>query len=135
MARLAGAVLCQRVLVDKDTNQVSYIDVLEALAARSLPSELPRVYVATLWAQDEEGEELRVRFRLLPPGSSRPITEFITEPITLRTRHRINLDLQGAPVTTEGEYTVAVDHFNGNRFRNSARLPLLISLQNDKKAR
>lgn len=129
MAKLVWAVLCERVIVDQDTNQVSYIDLTEALQARSLPSGLPRLFAATLWAREEEAEELQVRFRLLPPGSTKAITEFETEAITLNKRQRINLNLQGAPVTVEGEHTVTVDYWDGQRYRTAARLPLFITEQ------
>lgn len=129
MPKLVSAVICERILTDESTNRVSYIDVLDGLTARLLPAGLPRVYVATVWrrSDDEVPEELRVRFRLLPPNSSKPAAEHITEGIDIKRRHRVNLNLQGAQIATTGEYTVAVDYGDGDKWRNASKLPFVIS--------
>lgn len=128
MPKLIWAVLCKRILVDKDTNSVSFIDLVDGLGARELPAGLPQLYVGTEWAREVEGERLKVRFRLLPPGGKNPIVSYETEEIKLKPRHRINLNLQGAQTKAPGEYTVTVDYWASSRYRTLARIPLLISL-------
>jgi hypothetical protein len=129
MAKIVWALLCDRVIIDRDTNSVSYIDAIERLQARELPSGLPRVNVATLWARESDDDTLQVRFKLFSPSTAKSEVLFTTDELKLNWRQRVHLNLQGATVKEEGEYRIVVDQRSGNRWRKAAELPLMIELE------
>lgn len=63
MASFRWGVVCQQAIIDKQTNLVSYINIIEQLTPRDYPTEAPRFTIATLWDRDEEGESFTVRIR------------------------------------------------------------------------
>jgi len=63
MANFRWGVVCQQAIIDKQTNLVSYINIIEQLTPQEYPAEAPRFTVATLWDRDDEGESFTVRVR------------------------------------------------------------------------
>lgn len=125
MAKLMWAVLAQRVLVDQVTNTVSYIETVEQLETRSLPSDLPRVFVGTTWLRKEEGELSHIRFRVLTPSGKEIVNLEASNPVDFSNnkRHRINVDLRGMPVTEAGRFHVEVDQQIDDVWRVEASVP------------
>ena len=130
MARLVRSILCKRVITDRDTNDVSYIDCVEQLAPKKLPAPLPRLFLATLWKPDDTGEAPRLRVVVKgPDGKDVADTEF--PPVSIHpehSSHRININLQGAPVRRYGEHVVRVEvrGEDAKRWRKLAEIPLHI---------
>jgi hypothetical protein len=63
MASYRWGVVCQQAIIDKQTNLVSYINIIEQLTPPEYPAEAPRFTIATLWDRDEKGESFTVRVR------------------------------------------------------------------------
>lgn len=126
MARLVWAILCQRVITDRETNTVSYIDATEEFHLPDFPGETGPFMVGTLWEREEPEEELDIRFRFLAPGK-RKGGEFVPPATTLnRPRHRINVMVAGLRAKEPGRYTVLVEQKAGSRWKKAAMIPLLI---------
>lgn len=56
MATLQWSLICRDVVVDKNTNNISYRDAIEELSIGNFPSPLPSMFlIATLWRRDDIG--------------------------------------------------------------------------------
>jgi len=64
MAVYQWGLVCQQVIIDKYTNNISYINALEGIKPPDYPAELPQIFVGTVWRRDEKGEEIEVRIVL-----------------------------------------------------------------------
>ena len=128
MPRLIRSLLCKRVITDRETNDVTYVDCVESLMPKRLPAPLPQLYLATLWKSDESGEQPRLRVAIVGPGSHKPYHhEF--PPIIIKPEHkshRININLQGAPINQHGEHHIRVEvrPQEAKRWTRVAEIPL-----------
>lgn len=122
MARLRWALTCQRVLIDKETNTVSYIEAVEGMTVPELPISVPPFSVATLWEKEGDKDRLLVRFRILKPDKKK-LLEFKSKNLAMKSkRHRFNLRLQDLVIEQVGTYTILVDQRRGNRWRKVATM-------------
>lgn len=129
MPRLMWALLCQRVITDREANSVSYIEAAEALLAASLPSPLPQIFLGTVWLRKKSGDVLRMRLKVLAPDGGEVVTRELPEvPFDEKKRHRLNVNLAGMPVEKTGEYEFVVEQKVGRAWREEARVPLEILL-------
>lgn len=133
MPRLMWALLCQRVITDRDTNSVSYIDGVESLAAVQLPSPLPPLMIATVWMRKRRSESLRMRVRVLSPKSEEIVSYEVPTKLDFddQKRQRVNINIGGLTIAAEGEYEVAIDQYVSKTWREEARVPLEIVLNKD----
>ena len=131
MPRLVRSLLCKRIITDRESNDVTFIDCVEQLAPKQLPAPLPRLFLATLWKSDEDEQaapELRVTF--IGPNRRKVFSQEFP-PIEIEPKHsshRVNIDLQGAPVKAYGEHSVRIEVRSGGamRWTKVADLPLEI---------
>jgi hypothetical protein len=131
MPRLVRSLLCKRVITDSGTNDVTFVDCVEQLAPKQLPAGLPRLFLATLWKPDKD-EQVPPALRITvvgPTGSKVFSQEF--PPIEIRpehSSHRINIDLQGAPVKAYGDHAIRVEvrAEGATRWKKLADIPLEI---------
>ena len=114
---LLWAILCERNIIDKDTNNLSLFNVIEEFTISAEPPQdvpldapLPdfpfQFWLVSLWVRAEinspESGDVRLRV-LLPNGNEAENNEFQLDLHEfIRTRHRIRFN--GLPQPTEGEY-------------------------------
>jgi hypothetical protein len=138
VALLAWAVLCERCLIDKDTNETSLLFVREGAqlaSAALLPANLPvPLLLVSLWLRSEMEKPERSRARILvrtpsgkPIGQPLELDLNLTERYALR--HRVAF-AAGIPLTEIGFYWFLVQHqTTAGRWITASRVPLEISLQ------
>ena len=130
MPRLIRSLLCKRVITDRETNDVTYVDCVERLVPKELPAPLPKMYLATLWQPGDGGDQPKLRVSIQGPSAKKTFHhEF--PPIAIKPEHkshRININLQGAPIKEYGEHQIRVEVRSGqaNRWTRLADIPLEI---------
>lgn len=107
MAKLKWAITCQRVITDRETNLVSYIDGVEELHVPTLPFPLPLV-LGMVWQRDEVGETIHLKVTGFDPTGN----VFAHVPAELRSpdkiRHRANVTI-GITAQHVGSYRFVVE--------------------------
>lgn len=128
MPRHLWSLLCQNVITDGPTNQVSYINAVEEYAVPRLPYRGMPVTLATLWARTNDEPNLAFRLRVLAPDGKELVTHsFGPQPWTTP-RWRINVGLAGYPIEVAGEYNIVVEAKDGQKWREVSRLPIIVRL-------
>jgi hypothetical protein len=130
MAILQWALICQRVLTDRDSNSVSYIEAVEQLVTPQFPFPFPPVYISTLWRRQEEGEPIDFRLLFMGP-SNQELTRFSPGPTqeTQFRRHRINVLFGGFTVQEPGQHVLVVEQLVDGSWRSEARLIVDVELR------
>lgn len=136
------SVLCQRSIVDPQSNNVSIIDVFEALEVDINPApniniqdnpefNVPVNYqVVSLWARADEKKVVgQLRITLIGPNDKKRILvdKELTFPDDKRRMRTIN-EIQGLPVNKSGNYHFIVEIKQGEKFQKEADLPLEVRL-------
>lgn len=131
MARLAWALLCQRVLTDQKTNSVSYIEAVEAVRLPRLPHHLPAVVLGCLWIGTKD-EEFEFQVQIVGPDSV-VAGAMTADPQVLPTGTglRTNVALTGTKVTAEGSYEVRVRQKTRGRWRTESAIPLVVEVEGE----
>jgi hypothetical protein len=127
MAKLIWAVICRRVLTDKETNTVSYIDGIEELKAAKLPSPCPPVVIGTLWRRNATQNSLSIRVRVIA-GDSEVLVFEAPEIAMSATRHRVNIQLGGFPIDREGELSFVLEQRVEKAWLEVGRVPVDVQL-------
>lgn len=127
MAKLVWGLLCQRVIVDQDSNTASYIDTVEELHFPSFPGVAPPVTVALLWERGDVGEVLVTRLTWKAPGAKKNPSFSPPEVEMPQSRHRMNVVVGGLPVKGPGRYEMVVDLRVRDRWKRVASLPVEVS--------
>jgi hypothetical protein len=128
MATLQWALTCQRAITDRDTNSMSYIDVVEAFGVPSFPFFFPPICVSTLWRRENREDTLHPRIRVQDP-TGKTILKFESDKSLELTkkRHRLNVILGGGEITQAGEYRILVEQLKGDRWKRESVLPMDVS--------
>lgn len=113
------SILCRRSIIDKDTNSVSIVDVMEAINVETAGEQTPTLAgipldfeIVTLWVRADSKVPARSRYRIRmqpPSGPAKPIGE-PTE-VDLRTfeRLRARTHVSGIPLSGPGRYRFIVE--------------------------
>lgn len=137
MIRHAWTVLCDKVIIDRDSNNVS-LDVVEQLNV-SLPEQpdgaiaIPcRLRLATLWFRDDASdvERSRARVRVLGPDGNelgRFETAIEFAPKTRRLRSFASLDV--LPVSSSGVFEFVTEIYVKGTWSERARVPLQVHVE------
>ena len=126
MANLIWAIICQRIITDRDSNSVSYIDALEGVGLLRFPSPLPPVTVGTLWQRTADNDSVAMRVRVLGPNGDvlhtedGPVVQFGPG---IR-RYRVNMQVFGAEASEPGTYQVSLDQKQAGKWVELSRFPL-----------
>lgn len=127
MAKLLWALTCQRVIVDKSTNTVSYVDGVESLGFEEFPTLLPIFWVATVWIREREGDDLLVRVRVINPSGKELMRYESESPMKLlASRHRLNIQVGAKEIEKPGVYTVVLQQKRGKNWRTEGTIPLVM---------
>ncbi len=125
MAKLLWALICSRVLIDQQTNNVSYIDAIEQFAVPSFPYVFPPIALAMLWWRDRGEEQLNVRVRLFDPGKKMLMSYKPDPPLAMvKPRHRVHLNLAGAPINGPGRHHLMIEQFVAKKWQEQTSVPI-----------
>lgn len=118
MAEHVWSVLCDRLIIDRDSNNVS-LDVLEQMNLEGGPpinlgeaAIVPyRMTLASLWTRDDPavGERIRGRARILDPNHQQRVELIFDVDLTTHRRLRSRCNLNGLPITVSGVYRFVVE--------------------------
>lgn len=125
MARLLYALICNDVIVDRETGATSFIRSIEHAVVQALPANLPPLYVGSMWELEEE-ESFTVALQLTHPDERVETlgVQEVTSPGTML--HKLNFQLPGLAVTQEGRHVLSVTTKHGSEWTAQAELPLYI---------
>ena len=132
-------VLCTRSIIDKNTNNISLLEVLEeVVAAGEAPTEdrvpeLPiNAQLVTLWARRESSQPTRGRARVTFESPSHKLLfqrEYAID-LTTHSRTRKRALINGLPVPGSGWYHFKVEvRDEGDTWREVARVPLEVEIR------
>lgn len=134
MPELVWTLTCRTILTDAESNSVSYIEAIHGLAARKLPSRLPKVMLGTVWKSSTDDDALRMRLRVEAPDGSELVAMELPEVKFDHQYQRLNVNMAGMEVPEAGEYSIVVERFTRRRWREEARVPFNIAVANDQMA-
>jgi len=123
-------IICKDIVQDSRTQLVSYINSFDEMATKKLPGNAPPFSLGTLWRRTtEQVESFKIKISLLDPsGSQRVLLE--SQNIEMKNRsHRLNLLLEGLPISQEGKYKFIIELFNGENWVSVKELVLVIRIQ------
>ena len=141
--KIVWAVLCENSVIDRDTNNVSLINVLEQMQlvaeppvlseAEPIPeSRVPAQMQMVILSERSDmsvPERGRCRLRLITPdGKESHPSEFEVD-LTKTLRHRFRMNFQGIPITSQGRYMFTVDvKAETGHWIESFEVPLEVSI-------
>jgi len=128
MIKNVWSVLCERIVIDKDTNLASYLTCIEEITGHQLPAKYPFLSLGSLWQTDEPKKDT-LQFKLClvsPDGSEQKLLE--TEEVVLeKERHRTNIVLNGIAFKVAGEYCFRVQQRSGGKWITVSEIPLKVN--------
>lgn len=122
MATLMWTITCQRIIVDIDSNFVTYVDGVEELRIPTVPIALS-IMVGSLWTRDTLGESIRMRLGIVDPdGTVLMQTEgYLSDQVAMR--HRAHLQLIFL-IHKPGVHFVTVEQFVGADWTIEKSIPI-----------
>ncbi len=149
MAEHVWSVLCDRSVIDKSSNQVSLLNVVESLTlfmdgeeleklrrSESDSAELPafrrRMHFVTWWVRSDldTPETVPIRVVLISPGGERGEAAHATVDLSENSSYRIQIAIDGLRFLGEGRYWLAVEEQRGpEEWHEVARVPLRLTLR------
>lgn len=129
MAKLIWAVTCRRLILDEATGAVSYIDAVNALAARRLPAPFPRLTIGTLWERSAADEELATKIKVIAPDGMELLAREAPVQVLEKRFHRFNFTLGGFPAQVTGTYRIVLQMREGRKWRTVVELPILVEIE------
>ncbi|MGE0582936.1 MAG: hypothetical protein AB7P31_12495 [Steroidobacteraceae bacterium] len=141
MAQHVWSILCREPLIDRQTNSLSLVGVLEEVQVEfaypkgSEPPELPvtamPIHVVSYWVRDprEKGVVERLRARILSPSRKQIGTIEHQFSMVDHVRARNVLTARALRLASAGRYTVEIQQPAGKeKWRTVARLPLDVTI-------
>ena len=132
MPNHAWSVLCEKVIVDKETNNVSLISCREQVTSPVLPVHVANVSIATLWYKDDQSathnEDFRLALNLIAPDDS--VKELGSIKVDMKNpRQRVNFYFDVLPFQQAGTYYFTLsksEDASGERWSEVSRLPFVV---------
>ena len=130
------SVVCKDALIDKDSNAVSLFKCLEGFSAKfagpQLPSDIPvACKFVTLWSRSDmstpEKGSARIRYRM-PQGKEVEFVQYEVD-LTVQSRHRTVLDVQGLPYQGNGVYEFILETQGEDSWRPVTDVPLQVTVE------
>ena len=131
MATLRWAIACFRIIIDRATNSVSYIDTVEAWSVPSLDSPLGPFNLGTVWERETVGESIIHRIRVTNPAGEE-VASLARELVHAEAiRHRSNMSLHIDQVKMVGRFLLHVEQQVGGEWRTEVSIPLVVTLEEE----
>ncbi len=128
MIRHIWSVLCERSIVDKETNRISHFMCYESILVDKLPGILPLLTISTYWLNDSK-DPSNSKFKLTvvyPDGTKEtPVQGEIPE-LAPFAGHRTILTVTGFKIKHVGTYIFQIFQHIGKRYKKVAELPLIV---------
>lgn len=144
MIKHIWSVLCQKSIVDQQTNNVSLLDVFEALELEITPAQntmtssnpefnVPVQYeIISLLSKekaDPKDTQYSIRITLINPGGEKKILVDRELPFLANKRRMRSINqIRGLPINKSGDYHFVVAIKQDERFQEVADLPLEVKL-------
>lgn len=127
MPELIYALICSDLIIDKDSSSTSFIRTIEHAVVPDFPATLPPIYFASLWDLEDAGNTpFTISLTLVPP-QGKELTLGMQEITPTGTMlHKMNFQLPGLNVESEGKHVLAVAVKSGSDWETRARLPLYV---------
>lgn len=122
MAKLVRGVLCTRVIIDQETNSISYIDVIEHIAVPKFPVILHQAVLSLQWSREKEDEELVLRIEIDWPGITIDKAIEPDKQILNKQSHRFNLALNGIKIENTGNLSFLVKQLVNGKWKTAYKL-------------
>lgn len=110
MPKLVWALLCQRLIIDQQTNLVSYVDAFDGVALPYFPLPAPILTVATVWKREEEAA-LEMRVAVYDPHGRR-LMDAQADPLRFEPHHRrgrMHVVVGGFEIAGPGSYGFGIE--------------------------
>lgn len=117
-----------RVIIDRETNTVSYIDAVESISAPELPFRLPPLTLGLLWRREKPDESLRIRFTASQPGGAEILSLEPDEFILNQDNHRLNIQFGGKEILQVGNMNLKIEQFLDNAWFTAFALSIPINI-------
>lgn len=117
MIKLRWALLCQRVIVDAESNLISYIDALEGFDVMELPFEVPPLLVCMSLSRDDGDPQKPVfTLRALDPDDNPVLPEArrLVGDFGDAKALRFNVQMRPFEITKRGRYQIVIDMDTGS---------------------
>lgn len=124
MANLVWALLCGRLIIDSQTNLVSYVDALDAVTLPKFPVKAPPIVVGTLWQREEE-KKLEMRVQVYAPSGAQ-LGVFEATPLEFKPEHkraRMNVLVAGFDIESAGRYQFGIETREKGKWVEIHRVP------------
>ena len=134
MAKLIRSIPCVDIIIDKDSNTVSYMHMVEGLL---LPEgeAFPSILIGTLWESTKKNDKLTMRARIsTPDGNEHTAKEFAVEFGEYK-RYRINVRVPSFPVREAGNYRITIEHRGRKNWVKDDEFSLQLTFTEDKPAK
>jgi hypothetical protein len=116
MANLLWSLLCEKPLIDSQSNQISLIGIIEQLNVPKVPIIIPQLYfVVCLWEKDnsKEGREevFKHRIQISPQSETYKYTPFEYENTIPSDKMRLRTcnGIRGIPVSEPGKIIFSIE--------------------------
>ena len=131
MPSLAWALTCRRVIIDQQSNFISYVDALDGFNVPTVPFPCPLIVLCTLWFRSKpEDERIELRAVIRAPSGA-IVNTAVGDPLVLTsafTRARVNVGFGGFPLPQTGVYHVGIEIRNGDEWRQVHEVPFEVAL-------
>lgn len=148
MAEHVWSVLCDRSVIDKSSNQVSLLNVVESLklfvdkeeldklrqlggGSEEAPSFKRRMHFVTWWVRSalDVPETVPIRIVVISPRGERGGTASATVDLSEKSSYRIQIVIDGLKYLGEGRYWFAVEQkVDEEEWSEVARVPLSVAV-------
>lgn len=123
------SILCERAIIDKETNLVSYLTVIEGIRVSRLPFRIPFLAFSTLWrSEGDDGGSLELKLTMVNPDGSEDEIFSSYKVQSSAKRHRTNMILNGFEFNQSGTYSLRLERRNGNKWELVTEMPFDITV-------
>lgn len=123
------SILCERAIIDKETNLVSYLTAIEEVEVRSLPFRIPFLAFASLWrSEGESPASIELKLTMINPDKSAQEVFSSYKLQSTARMHRTNMILNGYEFEQSGTYALRLERRNGGGWELVTEIPFDITV-------
>lgn len=131
--------LCQRAIIDKKSNNLSLVDVVETVKVPLKNFENGKIFkilfpcqIVSFWSKDEAIMSISTQIRLVfyAPGDKK-ISQMIF-PVHIASEMKFArsiINLNFLPITVSGEYILEIQQQKNRKYEVQARVPFLVNIE------
>jgi len=125
MPKLIYAVPCHDIIIDRQSNDTTFIRSIEHAAPNELPTVLPGFHIGTLW-EPEGADQFSVSLQLTDPDGESTLlgTQEVQPGQTVL--HKMTFQLPGLEVKKAGRHAISVCILENGSWNTLAELPLYV---------